>query len=123
MYKLQELKILSGHDADKKRNFDAERVNNLVSIMNAGNDLELKKEYPETYKRNIKVEGLFGFTCSFGNARVSFGSITKGNKLKQTYKIHKFKEHVKKSLISEIKEHKKEEWVFITKAVGNIEVK
>jgi hypothetical protein len=117
------IKYTTGNDVDKQRDFVAGRVDKLLSIVNVGNYLELKKEYPEPYKRNIIVENLFGFTSSFGNAPVSFGSIIKGNKFKQTYKLHKFKEPVKKSLISEIKEVKKEESVFITKAVGNIEVK
>lgn len=117
------IKYTTGNDVEKQRDFVSGRVDKLLSIVNIGNYLELKKEYPEPYKRNIIVEGLFGFTASFGNAPVSFGSTTKGNKFKQAYKLHKFKEPVKKSLISEIKEIRKEESIFITKAVGNIEVK
>jgi len=117
------VKFTTGDDVFQQRDFVSERINKLLSIANDGNYLELKKEYPEAYKRNKIVEDFFNFTSSFGNAPVMFGSFDKKNHFKSAYKLNKFKEPIKKALITEIKEAKKEEPVLVTKAVGNIEVK
>jgi hypothetical protein len=117
------IKYTIGDDVDNQRKFVSSRVDKIFSIANAGNYLDLKKEYPEAYKRNRIVEDLYNFTTSFGNAPVSFGSLDSKSRFKSSYKLNKFKEPIKKSLITEIKEPLKEETIFITKAVGNVEVK
>ena len=116
------IKYTTGDDLDKQRSFVSNRVDKLLSISDFGNYLELKKEYPEAYKRNKIVEDFYNFTSSFGDAPVSFGIKAKGNSFKSTYKLHKFKEPIKNSLMSEIK-LAKEESIFVSKAVGNIEIK
>ncbi len=116
------IKFTTGDDVMTQRAFVANRIDALLSISNNGNYLELKKQYPEPYKRNRIVENFYIFTNSFGNAPVSFGSVNKSNQFRSSYKLNKFKEPIKKSLISEIKEIKKDEIIHVTKAVGNIEI-
>jgi hypothetical protein len=82
-----------------------DRLEKLLEVSHTGDYSKITELYPEPFKRNLIVQDLYEFTNDFGNAPVAFVDYNeKQGKVVQLFKINKFKQAVKKSLITEVKD-------------------
>ena len=100
----------------------SDKFQNLIEVSDSGNYGKIIELYPEPERRNDIVENLYSFINDFGNAPVNFVEFDdKSDKIIQLYKVNKFKPSVKKTLIADIKETKKDE-AETDEAVGKIKI-
>ncbi len=111
---------LSGLNWKVHRNIVNEKFEKLVEISNTGEYNKLVDLYPEPIKRNPIVENLYSFANGFDNSPANFVDYSADQKTPtKIYKINRFKQAIKKDLISEIVKPADSE---IGEAVGRIKV-
>lgn len=98
--------VITNHE--NQRSEVTKKLNSLFEISDKGNYTDLKDIYPEHFKRNEIVEKLYDFTSSFKNSPVSIYEKGNINENSEKYTPKKFKSSIKKSLMVEVKEIKKE---------------
>lgn len=86
---------------DKQRKAVTHKLNEIFVITDKGDYQKLKEMYPEPLRRNDIVENLYSFSSSFKNSPVSVYDEVDSH---ISYRIIKFKEQAKKSLLTKIVE-------------------
>lgn len=84
----------------------SKKVNEILNVSDTGNYLALETLFPNSYVRNIIVENSFAFINSFGDSPVAIVQEKSNGEFTQLYKIHKFSEEIKKSMITKVVEPK-----------------
>jgi len=92
-----------GNTLLEHRNKVSQRFEQLIDISDKGDYTKLRDLYPEPFKRNIIINGLYSFVNDFGKSPVAFVDFVEEKKEILThYKINRFKPEIKKELLSEI---------------------
>lgn len=98
-----------GGNVVKQRQRINRRLDGLLKIANRGEYHRLKDIYKRPALRNVVVNNLYEFVHSFKNAPVSVVEVTKKNEIKPVYRIRKFNNDVKTSLLVPIKQDEGEQ--------------
>ena len=104
----QRIQTTVASDYSFQREAVSKKLDSLLELSDTGNYSNLKNLYPEHFKRNEIVEKLYDFTTSFKNSPVSIYEKGNTNENSPRYSPKKFKASIKRGLIVEVKEVKKE---------------
>lgn len=103
---IQNPTLTTTSDCFQQRKEVSDKLNSLLSVSDKGTYYDLKKIYPDSFKRNEFVEKLYNFNKSFKNSPVYI--YEKGNS-NFGYKPKEFKTKTKEELIVDIKQIEQEE--------------
>lgn len=101
------------NDVSEQRKVVKEKFTELLRIADGGEYTNIKKLYPDGFRRNAIVEGFYAFTSSFGNSPVNVVNISKEKngqtKVVPLYKVKKFNKDSKDKLMVKLIENKEPE--------------
>lgn len=118
----ERVNMVVGDDVYKQRKVVSKKFDQLVSVSNSGDYRQLKTVYPDAFKRNQIVEGLYKFVHDIGTTPVKFVEVSKNDEIKPLYSVKKFNPQVKKELVSGFVETKQEEEITEDLAVATVKV-